>query len=157
MSTARIMFVCSGNICRSPIAAAWARKFAEERGLPIVVISAGTLGIVGYPAARLGRTAMEEAGVDLSDHFSQGISRGLLDLADWVVVMAPNHEEHIVANYPEAQHKLVRMWAYASTPLQAIADPVGRDLAAFRECRDLLEECVDRWLSEVFVPGSSPT
>lgn len=149
MSTLRIMFVCSGNICRSPMAAGLARAFLDAAGADAVVVSAGTLNINGEPAARFGRDAMKEIGIPIDDHYSQGVQLAMLNAADHIVVMAPRHEAAILESSPLVAPKIVRMWDWAEADLQQINDPVGRDLAAFQACRDLLTECVHSWLDAV--------
>lgn len=145
MSTLRLVFVCSGNICRSPIAAAYGRHKAAERGVAVVVLSCGTLGIVGQPAAHGSQVAMAEVGIDISDHYSQGVQAAILDVADRVFVMAPRHEAFLVQHSPAVAAKIVRTWEYAGEPMEQIDDPIGKDLEAFRQCRDLLDRCMDNW------------
>lgn len=149
MNTLRVVFVCSGNICRSPIAAGFARDKLAKRGIPAAVLSCGTLGIAGHPAATFGQMAMEEIGLDISDHYSQGVQPAMLELADWVVVMAPAHETFLRQRIPGIEEKLVRMWEYADEEMPQIADPVGKDLSAFRICRDLLDRCMERWIDSL--------
>ncbi len=149
MSTLRLVFVCSGNICRSPIAAAFARKKADERGVNAVVVSCGTLGIVGHHAAEFGQLAMQEIGIDISEHYSQGVQAAILNVADYIFVMAPRHEAFLVQAAPSLAPKIVRTWEFADTPLTQIDDPVGRDLLAFRACRDLLDVCLDNWFDSL--------
>lgn len=144
-----MVFVCSGNICRSPIAAGFARHKTAERGLSAAVLSCGTLGIVGQPAAQFGQMVMEEIDIDISDHYSQGVQAGVLDVADHIVVMSPRHEAFLVAHVPESSPKIVRMWEFADVEIHQIADPVGQDLDAFRACRDLLDRCLDNWLDSL--------
>jgi protein-tyrosine-phosphatase len=145
----RIVFVCSGNICRSPMAAGIARDRLETAGIDAVVISAGTLNINGQPASPHGVTACRELGIDIEGHRSQGISVPLLLKADAIVVMAPGHEQHLARLEPALAPKIERMWAYADPArgLTEIADPVGLELPAYRTCRDLLVECIDRWVA----------
>jgi protein-tyrosine phosphatase len=149
MSSLRVMFVCSGNICRSPMAAGWARSEFDARGVDARVVSGGTLGIVGKPAASFGQLAMEEKGIDISEHYSQGIQPAMAEAADWVVVMSPRHEQFLMQHLPHLADRLVRMWEYAPSDLDQISDPVGQDVEAFRACRDLLEECVKTWIEEI--------
>lgn len=151
MSTLRVMFVCSGNICRSPIAAGWARQKFEQRGDDARIVSAGTLGIVGKPAASFGQLAMEEAGIDISDHYSQGVQPAMVEAADWVVVMSPRHEDFLMQHLPHTADKLVRLWEYASDDIDQIDDPVGQGVEAFRICRDRIEECVEAWIEDTVI------
>src|SRR5881396_718122 len=97
-STKRIVFVCSGTICRSPMAEAIARKLLADAKIPAMVISAGTLGINSNPAATHAVTAVQELGIDLSGHRSQGVTLQLLRMADHVLVMSPEHEDVILEN-----------------------------------------------------------
>jgi protein-tyrosine phosphatase len=131
------------------MAAGWARHMFGERGIAAMVISAGTLGIVGEPAASFGQRAMEEVGLDISEHYSQGIQPAMADAADWIVVMSPRHEAFLRQHLPHLTGKLVRMWEYAPEQREQIDDPVGQDLQAFQTCRDLLEACVESWIDEL--------
>lgn len=143
----RLVFVCSGNICRSPMAAAIASDWLGKRESPAAIISCGTLNIMHRSATREAISAMAERNIDISSHRSQGISIGLLRMADSIIVMAPKHERFILDSAPELAPKIVRIWHYAAQEIDEIADPVNQDLEAFQECRDLLEQTIGSWLS----------
>lgn len=145
----RIMFVCSGNICRSPMAKAIAERLLEERGIPSVVISAGTLGLVGREPAVEARKALGEIDLELSGERSQGVSPAMAEHADFLPVMEPEHASYLRDRVPDADQKIVRLWEYADGVEMGIADPVGDDLDAFREIRDLLYQSIDNWLDEL--------
>ncbi len=143
----RLVFVCSGNICRSPMAAAIASDWLGKKESPAAIISCGTLNIMHRSAAKEAITAMVERDIDITSHRSQGVSIGLLRMADSIIVMAPKHEQFILDSAPELAPKIVRIWQFAAQELDEIADPVNQDLEAFRRCRDLLEETISAWLS----------
>lgn len=145
----RIVFICSGNLCRSPMAAGLARKAFTSRGQSVAIISGGTLNIAHQPAAPNAILAMREVGIDISEHRSQGISLGLARMADDLVVMAPEHAEYLRRLDPDLVQKTVRLWEFAGERLDEIADPVGRDLDAFRRCRELLDTCVEAWIDSL--------
>lgn len=149
----RIVFVCSGNICRSPMAEALTRSMLEQRDLEAAVISAGTLNLVGRTPADHAVQALDEIDVELSGHASQGVNRNLMRHADYIVAMAPRHVAYLEENLPQMTSKIVRMWEYADPERrprpEAIADPVGQDLDTFREARDLLVECLESFLEEL--------
>lgn len=151
-ATIRVICICSGNICRTPMAVALLREIFAREQRSAVVISAGTLGLQGRRASEFARQAMSEKGEDWArhtdEHRSQAISPPILHLADYIIVMAPNHSEFLRAKAPEVSSKVVPLWQYSdpSSLLREIADPVGKDLEAFRECRDLLESCLHRWV-----------
>lgn len=144
----RIVFVCSGNICRSPMAAGIGRAKLEAAEIPHVIISAGTLNIQGQPASKNAIEAARLAGVDITGHRSQGASTHLLRLSDHIVVMSPGHEDAILRAAPELAPKIVRLWEYAE-PIGSeseIFDPVGLDLDKFIVCRELIDRAMDAWI-----------
>ncbi|MFP4597362.1 MAG: low molecular weight protein arginine phosphatase [Persicimonas sp.] len=145
----RIVFVCSGNICRSPLAEALAKTMLAERGTPAAVISAGTLGLQGRPAAANSVAVGAEIGLDLDSHRSQGVSVPLLRMADHIVVMAPRHENELVRKDPGLAKNIVRLWEYLDEDLEGIPDPVGKDIEAFRVMRERVKEALERWLEGV--------
>ncbi len=159
-STRRIIVICSGNICRSPMAVALLRHKLERRKVAAVVISGGTLGIHGRRAASTARRAITELDPDdeygmasrITEHRSQGLSPAMLQMADDLLVMAPHHEEYVSKLAPRAAGRVVRLWDYARVdiPLSKIPDPVGQDFEVFRRCRDIIDECLEQWLDEQF-------
>ncbi len=146
-----VVFVCSGNICRSPMAEVIGGKLLAElladSDLECAVESAGTLGIESHPAARNAQDAVLEIGLDLSDHESQGISFRILHHATAFVVMSPEHESALLHNAPDDEARIVRLWEFTDEPgrLDEIRDPVGQDSDAFRRCRDEIVECLQNW------------
>lgn len=142
----RVVMVCSGNICRSPMAQAIA---AHLLGPDAMVISAGTLGIHGQPAAVHAVRAVEELGLSLEGHRSQGVSLPLLRAADHVVVMSPVHQIELLRRDPALIDKIVPLWTFAAPAgrLKEIVDPVGQDYAAFAACRADLEQCLRGWIA----------
>jgi len=129
------------------MAAAIASDWLEKRQKPAAIISCGTLNIMHRPAPKEGIAVMAERDLDITSHRSQGVSIGLLRMADSIVVMAPKHERFILDSAPELAPKIVRIWQFATEEIDEIADPVNQDIEAFRKCRDLLEQTIDSWLS----------
>ena len=92
-----ILFVCSGNICRSPAAEALFLLHAQRKGLNHSAGSCGTLRISGEPAAPFSVRALEERGFDLSTHRSRAMSYFLLREADLIVCMEGHHRDAVLA------------------------------------------------------------
>jgi len=147
----KILFVCSGNICRSAMADAYMRKRVAESGPPVEMVdSAGTLGIAGAPASPEAIVAMAELGVDLSGHRSRGLDRSLLEHADVIVGMTQAHLAEIEAwSDSGGRLYLLRAFEDGSDPAADAADlpdPIGRDATFYRETRDIIVRCVDHLL-----------
>src|SRR2546430_8637038 len=96
MSGMRLLFVCSGHTCRSPLAEAIARREAIDRGLSDLEIgSAGTSAWDGAPASDGALLVGLERRVDLSEHRSRQITRAIVEDSDVILAMGPPHLEHI--------------------------------------------------------------
>lgn len=148
----RLVFVCSGNLCRSPMAEVLCRAMLAGTGLPVEWIeSAGTLGIEGEPPPAPVATVLQEIDLNIGVHRSQGLSARHLDEADFLIAMAPEHAREIRMRRPGAEHRIVKLWEYANQgrKLEEIADPIGGDLATYRRCRDDIRECLTNWLREL--------
>ena len=147
----RVVFICSGNICRSPIAEAMLSAMIEKQGLDLEASSAGTLGIEDHAADPDAIKAVGEEGIDLRNHRSRGVSRDIIEDAFAVIVMGPEHEEGLGARYPDTRDSIVRLWEYCPAGREAgeIEDPLGRGLDEFRRIRDVIREGLDNWLPSI--------
>jgi protein-tyrosine phosphatase len=98
-----ILVVCSGNLCRSPLAEAFLRRRLEERfpGGAVTVRSAGTIAWPGSPATPEGVVVAREHGLDTSAHAATPLAKALVDRADLVLAMAAEHREAVEALRPE--------------------------------------------------------
>lgn len=133
----KILFVCTGNICRSPFAEALLKNVARQRGLgKIRAKSAGLLALPGNSATDLAQQVATEYGVDLSDHKAQSISEDLILWCDLVLVMEKAQEESLVAAFPDAEGNvlLLRHFARHGSRRRGIADPYGLRYEAYRFC-----------------------
>ena len=142
-----MLFVCSGNICRSPMAEAIARHYAESRDRALEVQSAGTLGIEDAPADPHAVTVCSEIDVDLSAHRSQGMSPALVQWADWIPVMTLAHARTVRDWFPEAEDKVVLLGSFGG--LMEIADPIGAYRSTFRRVRDEIRTSVQALLDRL--------
>jgi protein-tyrosine phosphatase len=146
-----ILFVCSGNICRSPYAEGYLRHRLGDRA-GFRVVSAGTLGIHGGPASPETVRLAEESGFDLRGHRSRGVTYEAVDEADRILVMEDAHRRALLVRYPEDGHKVRLLSEYHPSVGQPAAapdifDPIGRPLDDFRQCFRLIRDSVEGLLA----------
>ncbi len=142
----RWLFVCSANICRSPMARAIAAWEADRRGLDLDVDSAGTLGILDAPADPKAAQVAMEIGLDLLAHRSKGVTPELLAWADRILVMEDEHLAAIGTLAPDAVDRVIPIGRVIG--VGGITDPHGSwFLRPYRRCRDDLRAAVDRLIA----------
>ena len=151
MSKKLIVFVCTGNICRSPMAEYMFRKHMEDNG-EWEVCSAGVMTEYGAPASRFGVKALREIAIEMKDHRSQPMGRDLVDKADVIVVMTSAHRDILLERYPDAESKVVLLKSLdPESDGGDLLDPIGLSLDVYRHIRDEIGKAmygVERYLEE---------
>ncbi len=133
-----ILFVCTGNTCRSPMAEGYLRS-KELDG--ITVISRG-LASDGSPVSLNSKTAMAEVGIDISGHISRQITDRDINKADKIICLSPSHRAVLLsAGVP--QEKLYILG-------KGISDPFGGDITVYRRCRDEIFAAIDELQKDGF-------
>ena len=152
----RILFVCTGNTCRSAIAEAVARKVIIERGLSDVELqSAGTSAWDGAPASDGALLVGMERNLDLSQHRSQTLTRELVRDADLILAMGPHHLERIEALGGTGKAYLLTDFASRGATSRPVNDPIGGELEVYRATADELEQEVRRVFDRITAERSS--
>lgn len=146
----KVLFVCSGNTCRSPLAEGLARKMAAERRLShIAFASAGTGTLDGGGASEGAILVGLERGVDLSTHRTRALTQAILAEADLVLVMGPHHLESVRMHGGEDKAHLLDHFASSGQSAGAVHDPFGGTLDAYRETAAELEYQIGRVLDRL--------
>lgn len=155
----KVLFVCSANICRSPVAEAIFNSLAAEHRIPYRAESAGTSARNGRPIADNAATALRELGFRADEHTSSPISAEALRSAALILAMAPRHAERLRDNPVELDEKLRLLTRYAGQNNEReITDPYGHTLAVYRASVNQIllyvESLVQRLASEARSPNT---
>ncbi len=145
-----ILFVCTGNLCRSPMAAGLLRRRLAEEGLEArhTVTSAGVWAMDGQPASQNAITAMAERGIDISDHIARTITADHVAEADLILVMAQEHTRMIQNTWPQYTWKVYRLGEMAGKR-QDIQDPYGGSIEEYRACADTISGYILRGFERI--------
>lgn len=152
------VFVCFGNLMRSPMCEALMRRELAGQNPQFKLISAGLHASPGTPAHPWALAAARELGVLLDDHRSQQLTAEMVHQADAIFAMDHQNQVELLAQCPEAKEKIFMLRAYEGTAgrRMEIQDPYYGDLEQTRQCYRLLQNCVHNVASEVLQgPASS--
>jgi protein-tyrosine-phosphatase len=150
----KVLFVCTGNTCRSPMAAGLMNKLLSETDFDgIEVSSAGTGALNGWPAAPHALEVTKNWGIDISAHSSRALDKGIVEAADLILCMALEHyratrqlstssgrKSYLLASYPQKPEE---------TPLARIEDPMGGDLEVYEKAFMRIDEHLRRIFGDI--------
>ena len=142
-----ILYVCTGNICRSPLAEALLRDYAARRGAAgeLRVGSAGTHGLTGNPATAEAREAGRRRGLDLSRHRARAVTPQIAAGADIILAATQDHQNWLRRRFPRLENKVYLAMLFpqrlaGQPPAETdIPDPVGESVEYYLEVLDMLQ------------------
>ena len=149
-----VLFVCTGNICRSPTAERLFQRLLPEE-YTMEVGSAGVHAIEGNPALRDTVSATREMGLDLSDHRARLLNLDMIRSADLILAMEASHCADVLRKDPDAGGKVLLLGCYSrahDAPNREIEDPYGASLDMYRRCFAEIRDCVEN-LMNVLLSG----
>ena len=139
----KIVMVCTGNTCRSPMAEGLFRRLWKDAGepFPVEVKSRGVATVPGLPASKEAIQAMTNKGVDISTHLSEPISSRDMAEADLVIAMTSAHKQMLLSRYSEFGHKIRTLSELLPGVLSGdVTDPFGQSQAVYDDTSDILEK-----------------
>lgn len=137
-----ILFVCTGNICRSPMAEGLLRAYCINNKIHAVVSSAGVGALVGEPAAMYAQEVMNEHGIDISSHKAREITQEMVLDSDLILVMIDEQKEAVEREFPFARGKVHALGKWQNLE---IGDPYKKPKKAFLHTFNTIQSCLKDW------------
>lgn len=142
----KILFVCTGNTCRSPMAEGIFNELKKD--LDIEVLSAGIAALDGSEVSDYAIKSMEEIH-DISYYRSKLVTRQLLDQSDLILTMTKIHKNRLINKFDNIDHKIYLLNEYAFGREEDIADPIGGSLYVYEEVLGQIYEAIEKIIEKL--------
>lgn len=148
----RILFVCTGNTCRSVMAQGLFQKLWKElssQKIDVQVASAGVGAAEGLKASEEALEILRSEGLDFSGHRSSRVRAEMVEKADYILVMGSAHKEYLLKLFPEAAEKIWLLTEFAGMNTGDVPDPFGQGLEYYRRVAAILKEALKKIIKKL--------
>lgn len=149
----KIMFICTGNICRSAMAEGMMKKLVQEEKIEVEIYSCGIYAETGDYATYNAIEAVKEYGVDISFHRATNIRESKIAEMDLILCATMSHKQSVLYLYPTLEGKVYTMKEYAKLDKSGqeldIKDPWGYDGNVYDHCALEIEECLQKTVEKL--------
>ena len=148
----KIMFICTGNICRSAMAHWLMKKKLQDKNIgDIQVYSSGIFAMEGDVPTEEAIEVMREYGVDLKQHRATITAKSNIQEMDLILCMTTSHKQNLIHMYPNLQDKIYTLKEYVGITKNGIEikDPWGYDLVTYRFCAAEIDAYLDKLIEMV--------
>lgn len=140
----KIVFVCTGNTCRSPMAEAFLNNYTNNH----ISISAGINAFENQSASKGSKFAMNEEGINLEFHKSKNINEAIMKENDLILTMTMSHKNILNHYFPEYREKIFTLSEYVKEK-QDVLDPFGSDLKTYIIVKDQIKNLIKKLIQQL--------
>lgn len=146
----KILFICTANLCRSPMASALMKEIVRDQSnaQDWIIESAGTWGNKGYPAVEEVQMVMKDRGIDLSDHRSRIVTKEIIQTAGLILTMEKGHKEALRIEFPEYSDRIFLLSEMVGKNFE-IDDPIGGPIREYEQTARLLEKTLSQGFEKI--------
>ena len=149
-----VLFVCTGNSCRSPMAAGYLKKLLENRD-DVTVFSAGTASFEDMGASQEAIEVMRQMGVDISQHQARKLTREMIEQATLILTMTKFHRMQVIELSPEARGKVYLLKEFDPREGESfldIPDPMGHPIEDYFICFEKMKAAIEYVAKNILKP-----